>query len=151
MIMVLQRDDLTEARTLGSLVVMGRDFSCHTLEDRVRPRGSEKVFGQTAIPAGLYRVVVSWSKKFGRPMPLVEAVPGFTGIRIHILNRANETEGCIGVGLLRGVNEIYQSKAAFDKLFPLILEGEKEEGGCWIDVRDRVAPPVEAAEESSNG
>lgn len=141
MFMVLQRDDLSDVRTLGGLIVTGTDFSCHTLEDQVRPRGAEKVPGQTAIPAGLYRVVVNWSKRFRRPMPLVEDVPGFSGIRIHSGNFASHTEGCILVGLLRGVDAVYQSKAAFEALLPLILAGEREEGGCWIDVRDRQAPP----------
>lgn len=142
--MVLQRDDLSEVRTLGGLIVKDRDFSCHTLEDCVRPPGAEKVPGQTAIPAGLYRVVVNWSKHFKRPMPLLEAVPNFTGVRIHWGSFPSHTEGCILVGLLRGVDAIYQSKAAFEQLFPLILAGEQEDGGCWIDVRDP-APATDKA------
>ena len=66
-----------------------------TLEDVVRKKGSAKVQGQTAIPAGRYEVVVNFSNHFQREMCQVLNVPGFEGIRIHGGNSAADTEGCI--------------------------------------------------------
>ena len=51
------RDILTPECTLGVLYVNDEE-ACYTLEDVVRPDG-EKVFGQTAIPYGIYSVIVT--------------------------------------------------------------------------------------------
>ena len=81
-------------------------FWLFTLEDEIRevagsPVADWKIPGLTAIPAGTYDVVVTESARFKRRLPLLQHVPGFTGIRIHTLNTAAESEGCIGVGLAR--------------------------------------------------
>jgi hypothetical protein len=57
-----------------------------------------KVYAQTAIPTGKYQVVMTYSSRFKKVMPLLLNVPGFSGIRIHSGNTANETEGCIITG-----------------------------------------------------
>ena len=102
--------------TIGLLKV-GDTHECFTLEDVVRP---EKVYGETAIPAGTYNVVVTPSNRFKRDLPLVENVPGFSGVRIHPGNTAKDTEGCILVGNSKGPDAVYESRKAFDSLFPKI-------------------------------
>lgn len=91
----LQRIAQTPEYTIGRLYIDGKVF-CNTLEDPIR---EEKIVGKTAIPAGIYEVVVNRSPKFKRDLPLLLDVPNFTGIRIHRGNTAKDTSGCILVGL----------------------------------------------------
>ena len=120
---LLTREPSTAACTLGSLAIDG-EFECFTLEDIVRP---VKIKGMTAIPAGDYEVVVTFSARFNRPLPLLLAVPNFDGVRIHPGNTAKDTEGCILVGQKKGTDQILQSRAAFDALFPKIAAAASRE------------------------
>jgi hypothetical protein len=86
-------------------------------EDVVRAPGV-KVDGQTAIPAGEYKVVIDMSTRFKRLMPHLLDVPMFTGIRIHAGNVSADTEGCLLLGRKRGENDVEESKLAFDAFFP---------------------------------
>jgi hypothetical protein len=104
---------------IGTLTVDGV-AECFTLEDVVRPAGAPKVYGETAIPDGVFSVVVTKSQRFGRDLPLVENVPGFEGIRIHPGNDAGDTDGCILVGRTKGVDFVGESRAAFNALFAKI-------------------------------
>ena len=122
------RDQLTSDATLGQLLIDGV-FECYTLEDYVRQEDAPKVFGKTAIPYGEYDVVITHSPHFGRDLPLLCAVPNFEGVRIHPGNTPADTEGCLLVGVERGDDSVYRSRAAFDALFPKIRDaldkGEK--------------------------
>jgi hypothetical protein len=126
------REPSAAGATLGALYVAGV-WQCWTLEDEIRehagtPVEQWKVAGQTAIPAGEYKIVLSRSVRFslkasqksGVPVdvvtPEILAVPGFTGIRIHPGNAAADTEGCILVGKMRMSNTVLQSQDAFDAL-----------------------------------
>ncbi|WP_443115496.1 DUF5675 family protein [Herbaspirillum seropedicae] len=113
--LTLQREPSTKVSTAGRLFLNGQ-FECHTLEDIVRPRGV-KVYGKTAIPAGVYQVVLTMSPRFKRVLPLLLNVPGFEGIRIHPGNKAEDTDGCILVGDAPAPDWLGQSKVAFDRLF----------------------------------
>jgi len=111
--------------TMGELLVDGY-HECWTLEDEVR---AVKIPGKTAIPEGRYEVVIDMSARFGREMPHILNVPGFTGVRIHTGNTDADTEGCILVGETRGANLIFGSKAAYKRFFPklqaALAEGKK--------------------------
>lgn len=119
--LVLERLQLSSDVTIGSLSVDGV-WECWTLEDVVRPIGAPKVPGATAIPYGLYTVEITHSPHFGRDLPLLDAVPGFTGVRIHPGNTAADTEGCILVGRDRLARSLGHSRDAFDALFPKIRD-----------------------------
>jgi hypothetical protein len=68
--------------------------TCYTLEDELRPE-DVKVYGQTAIPAGTYKVVLDYSPHFKRITPHILDVPNFEGIRIHGGNTSKDTLGCV--------------------------------------------------------
>lgn len=110
--------------TIGLLTVNGTN-ECFTLEDVIRQVPGRmvkdwKVAGQTAIPRGVYPVTITYSNRFKRELPLVDDVEGFTGIRIHPGNTAEDTEGCILVGRTKGPDCVYESRNAFNDLFAKI-------------------------------
>jgi hypothetical protein len=119
--LTLKREEFTENSTIGSLYIDG-EFFCYTLEDTLR---KDKIKGETAIPYGTYQVILSWSPRFKRILPLLISVPNFDGIRIHPGNTKDDTEGCLLVGESKGKDIIYNSRKAFTKLFS-ILEKEKD-------------------------
>ena len=131
----LVRDQLSPTFTHGKLYVNGV-FQCYTLEDADRrlEAGGKKAYGKTAIPLGKYPVVVNRSPRFKVDMPLLVDVPQFTGIRIHPGNRAEDTEGCILVGEIRGKTSILSSRATYEKLFAMIREAYLREEGITIVV-----------------
>lgn len=93
----------TQGYTAGRLFIDGR-FLMYTLEDQVReqagvPVAEWKIKGETAIPVGRYRVILTRSPRFQRVLPLLLNVPGYSGIRIHSGNKAAHTDGCILVGM----------------------------------------------------
>ena len=47
------------------------------------------------IPALIYRVAVTQSPKFHRLLPLLNQVPGRTGIRVHRGTKPEHSKGCI--------------------------------------------------------
>jgi hypothetical protein len=98
--------------TISRLFVNGERFSdgknyCNSLEDTDRGLTSDmsvdevlakKVYGKTAIPRGRYKITVTWSPTFKKMLPLLIAVKGFTGVRIHSGNSPKDTLGCILIG-----------------------------------------------------
>ena len=115
-------------------MVDGEKFS-DTLEDKVRDLKSEKkVYGETAIPAGKYKVVMSMSSKFKRVMPYLENVPQFTGIMIHQGNTIKDTLGCILVGENKKKGQLVNSRKYSDELNKRINEAIERKEQVWIEV-----------------
>lgn len=121
--------------TIGKLYI-DDEYFCDTIEDTDRGLTqtmtdaqikSKKVYGQTAIPTGTYRVIISYSNKFKRQMPLLLNVPGFLGIRIHSGNTEKDTEGCLIVGKNKVVGKVIESKDTYNKLFSILCEANKKE------------------------
>lgn len=124
--------------TIGTLTVDGQS-ECFTLEDVERGTDgatveSWKIKGETAIPLGTYAVTITHSERFGRDLPLVLQVPGFSGIRIHPGNTAADTEGCILVGRTKGPAFVGESRAAFNALFPKIKEALDQGDSVTLEV-----------------
>lgn len=92
--LLLKRTFLGESYTIGDLYIDDTWFS-NTLEDAVR---DTKIYGETAIPKGEYKVVVTLSPRFRRYLPRLINVPQFEGVLIHRGNTAADTHGCILVG-----------------------------------------------------
>jgi hypothetical protein len=120
--LALQREPSVNGATLGNLYVDGA-FQCYTCEDVVRPI---KIFGQTAIPAGTYKIEITFSPHFQRDLPLLIDVPDFSGVRIHPGNTPADTEGCILVGTQKGNASVLNSRVAFDALFALMQAAQDD-------------------------
>ena len=104
----LKREIFNEKNTIGKLFIDGT-FFCYTLEDVIRDK---KVYGETAIPYGVYKVILSLSNRFKKVLPLVLNVPNFEGIRIHGGNTESDSLGCILVGANTDNKKIWSSKSS---------------------------------------
>ena len=135
MTLTIQREPSQAWGTRGYLLLNGEP-DMFTLEDVVR--SGPKVLHETAIPAGRYRVVIDFSQRFGRMMPHILDVPGFTGVRLHSGNVAADTSGCVLVGLGRSEQGVTRSRDAMERLLaqlaPALARGEQ----VWIEVVNHV-------------
>jgi hypothetical protein len=130
--LLLQRLPSEEKRTHGDLYVDGQWF-CYTLEDVVRP---VKIKGETAIPAGRYRLTLEHSPRFGPNTITVHKVPDFVGVRVHGGNTENNTEGCPLVGMERTDTGIRNCKPALDELKQEIGAALQAGEQVWLEIRD---------------
>ncbi len=131
--LLLTRNYRKPTYTIGKIYANGT-LICNSMEDVDRRlfQGQPladilkiKIKGETAIPTGTYRLVVSESPKFKRPLIEVCDVPGFSGIRIHALNTAEQSEGCIGPGLNTAVGRITDSRK-YENILTEMVAKEKE-------------------------
>lgn len=129
--LLLRREPSTARSTFGVLFV-DNIRECFTLEDVVRPA---KIKGQTAIPAGTYEIILNWSLRFQRMLPLLLNVPGFEGVRIHPGNTDADTEGCVLVGVARGRDRLERSRDAFNRLYPKLYQASKKEK-IYLEILD---------------
>ena len=124
----LERECLEE-RTLGKLYI-NKEYFCDTVEDKYRDLSKEKkVYGETCIPYGTYKVVINKSPKFKRLMPRLLDVPHFNGILIHNAGSRKDaieyTEGCILLFRQSKGNKVLDSKKVFDEFFNRIKKYSK--------------------------
>lgn len=133
----LDRFWLAPLDTIGALYLDGL-FETFVLEDAVREPGV-KVPGQTAIPAGRYRLTVTPSSRFREDLPILMDVPDFTGVRIHAGNTRDDTEGCLLVGqVLTGLAPgpsftVGNSRRALNALLPKLKAGIAA-GAVWLTI-----------------
>lgn len=147
--LILKRRPSGMTATIGDL--FEEDVQeCFSLEDVVRevqgkPVSEWKIAGETAIPSGRYKISITHSNHFKRDLPLLNAVPGFLGVRIHPGNTDADTEGCIVVGTSVGDESILESRKAFEDLFEKIRDAIDMGEEVWITIvnagqnRDEVA------------
>ena len=109
--------------TVGRLYSGPYDYVCDTLEP-----SSLQGYGQgQAIAPGRYTVVVTWSPRFRRWLPLLVGVNGREGIRIHAGNTPQDTEGCILVGDNRVKGQVLDSQSTLQRLMRLLESREEGE------------------------
>ena len=129
---LLQRLPSEEKRTHGDWYNDGQWF-CYTLEDVVR---EVKIKGETAIPAGTYRLTLENSPRFGPNTITVHKVPGFVGVRVHGGNTEANTQGCPLVGMERTETGIRNCKPALDELKMEIGAALQAGEQVWLEIRD---------------
>lgn len=129
----LLRYPSTSNYTEGKLYINGAYF-CDTLEDQDRGLYQHmslaeikavKVYGETCIPYGTYKVELSYSPKFKKIMPAILDVKGFTGVRMHNGVDKNSTLGCILVGIKYKDGMLTNSRKTFNELMQK-LQNQKE-------------------------
>jgi len=131
----LKRFSSQSDTTLGLLFVDG-EFECFTLEDEYR---SEKIKGETRIPAGTYKVekrevLSGLTKKYRSKYPwfdfhfMLQDVPDFQYVYIHIGNDDDHTDGCLLVSdavksnRFDENNNLSSSGPAFKRLYQKMSE-----------------------------
>ncbi len=130
------RPETGEGFTLSKVYRNGIYFcECCEDEDRLLEKGGVKVATRTAIPRGLYRVIVSMSNRFKKLLPEVLHVDQFSGIRIHGGNKAEHSEGCLLWGRVRTANGIADCPATIAKLIADIQTAEKGGKRVWLEVK----------------
>lgn len=114
--------------TIGRLYI-DNEYFCDTLEDKDRGLTSYmseeeikslKVYSETAIPTGTYKIKVTFSRRFKKKMPVLIGVKGFSGIRIHSGNDETHTSGCILCGFNKEKGKVVNSKVVTSKVYALI-------------------------------
>lgn len=139
--------------TIGKLYIDGTYF-CDTIEDKDRNlyQGmsldwlkEEKVYGETAIPYGRYKITLKvQSPKFkGKKqyekcdayIPRLENVPGFDGILVHIGNYAKDSYGCILVGENKAKGAVVNSTSWFWKLYDILKAADDEGKDIYITIQ----------------
>ena len=133
---VVQRTMFSDKSAIGQLMIDGR-FFCYTLEDVDRyleEDGSEKIAKETAIPRGLYPILITHSRHFNMDLPLLCDVKGFRGVRIHSGNTDEHTEGCILVGSDFTDDFVCNSRSTFAKLFNKINDALNKHEDVTLEV-----------------
>ena len=128
--------------SIGILYINGQRI-CETLEDEDRGLSEDmtpddiakrKIKGETAIPIGRYQVTWTYSPRFKKMLPLLNGVPGYTGIRIHSGNKAKDTEGCILCGRNTEVGTVTNSRYWTNKVNSLIENAIKAKEEVTITI-----------------
>jgi hypothetical protein len=144
---LLNRKHLKEKYTIGNLFI-DNVFFCNTIEDVNRDLnkdgdlndpGEEKVYAETAIPYGRYKVIVSQSPALKQRLPLLLNVPHFTGIRIHGVKKGavakhTHSAGCILVGRNTVVGGLTESAEYTIKITKLIDDAISRKEECYITI-----------------
>jgi hypothetical protein len=139
------KEDFTDG-----LFLINGEFQVHTLEDEYR---TKKVFGETRIPEGRFRVELRteggfhqrYLKKYGddfhHGMLWIKDVPNFEYVLIHIGNDDEDTAGCILVGMTNSADDagfIGGSSKAYKKIYPIIRDAIMKGEDVYINVYNNI-------------
>lgn len=152
---------LHRQRLAGSPACLGRlSLDGHVLCDTLEPPSHGltsasdpktirdiKRLGRSAIPAGVYRLVLGYSPRFSpRPfykscggglVPRLLNVSGFEGVLIHCGNTVVDTCGCILVGRRADSSTLIQSQKTYGLLMRQYwLPASKRDEPMFIEIVD---------------
>ena len=139
----VRRKEFYPECTHGELYI-DDEYLCDTLEDQDRDfnkdgditdKGEGKVYGQTAIPRGRYELVLKVSARFGKTLPTILNVPGFTGVLIHSGNTPEETKGCILLGEKQKRGRVMSSRFFMLRFMEIVKPAFKEGEKIYLTVK----------------
>ena len=131
----LRRIAYTSDFTDGILFDEAGNRLADTLEPPTRTLLLPNIQGEKGcIPTGTYRLLLTRSPKFGRWLPLLWQVPGFTGIRIHAGNTVADTRGCILPGDRIAPGQLAHSQAALQRILAVITAAQKANQEIYLRV-----------------
>ena len=150
--LILERIAKRKTYTIGHLYMLhqvideystgeAKEYLCDTLEPTWRDyaNGAYKVKGKSAIPEGRYAVVISYSPKFKKWLPILLGGPEFNkqwqGVRIHAGNTENHTQGCILVGENKIVGRLLNSCNTLLDLKQKMVEAKGRGEAIWLTVK----------------
>ena len=148
--LLLERTEKNENYTVGRLSLLNRiddeylagedkDFLYDTLEPPVRhidPKGRYILTKPTAIPEGRYAVVITYSRKYDKWLPLLLWVDRFQDVRIQAGKTVADIEGGnIIIGLHRGDGRIVNAPNSVWNLKDMIVKAKHRGEPIFITIK----------------
>jgi hypothetical protein len=120
------------------LSLIRRKFSDHSIISDLFVNNIRECFAlenrERAVAEGCYPILITWSNRFKRFLPLLMSVKGRTGIRIHAANWPQELEGCIAPGMIEGDDFIGNSVLALGGILAKMQRAIAEHEEITIEV-----------------
>ena len=150
--LLLERTEKNENYTVGRLSLLNRiddeylagedkDFLYDTLEPPVRhidPKGRYILTKPTAIPEGRYAVVVTYSRKYDKWLPLLLWVDRFQDVRIQAGKTVADIEGGnIIIGMYRGDGRIVNAPNSVWNLKDMIVQAKRHNEPIFITIKNK--------------
>ena len=148
--LLLERTEKNENYTVGRLSLLNRiddeylagenkDFLYDTLEPPVRqfdPKGRYILTKPTAIPEGRYAVVVTYSRKYDKWLPLLLWVDRFQDVRIQAGKTVADIEGGnIIIGMHRGDGRIVNAPNSVWNLKDMMVQAKRRGEPIFITIK----------------
>jgi len=150
--LILERTEKNENYTVGRLSLLNRiddeylagedkDFLYDTLEPPVRnidPKGRYILTKPTAIPEGRYAVVVTYSRKYDKWLPLLLWVDRFQDVRIQAGKTVADIEGGnIIIGMYRGDGRIVNAPNSVWNLKDMMVQAKRHNEPIFITIKNK--------------
>ncbi len=147
---LLERTEKNESYTVGRLSLLNRiddeylagedkDFLYDTLEPPVRhidPKGRYILTKPTAIPEGRYAVVITYSRKHDKWLPLLLWVDRFQDVRIQAGKTVADIEGGnIIIGMYRGDGRIVNAPNSVWNLKDMMVQAKHRGEPIFITIK----------------
>ena len=148
--LLLERTEKNESYTVGRLSLLNRiddeylagedkDFLYDTLEPPVRqfdPKGRYILTKPTAIPEGRYAVVITYSRKYDKWLPLLLWVDRFQDVRIQAGKTVADIEGGnIIIGMHRGDGRIVNAPNSVWNLKDMMVQAKHRGEPIFITIK----------------
>ena len=150
--LLLERTEKNENYTVGRLSLLNRiddeylagedkDFLYDTLEPPVRnidPKGRYILTKPTAIPEGRYAVVITYSRKHDKWLPLLLWVDRFQDVRIQAGKTVADIEGGnIIIGMYRGDGRIVNAPNSVWNLKDMMVQAKRHNEPIYITIKNK--------------